>query len=95
MSASRGDTSGVPRPKADLSPVARREADLYVRFVAAAGEINSGRASAGDFDLDLPTGRVTEAVTAILEAGRWGKPLTQNMYIAIFFSRINAIIRAC
>lgn len=42
----------------------------FERFVAAAGEINSGRASAADFDLDLPTGRVTEAVTAILEAGR-------------------------
>ena len=36
----------------------------------AAQEINEGKASAKDFDDDLPTGRVTEAVTAILEAGR-------------------------
>ena len=40
------------------------------RFVRAAREINEGTASAADFDLDLPTGRVTEVVTAILEAGR-------------------------
>ena len=53
----------------------------------AAAEINEGKATAADFDVDLPTGqiiilnlrsknfkltigRVTEAVTAILEAGR-------------------------
>ena len=40
------------------------------RFVKAAAEINEGRATAAEFDADLPTGRVTEAVTAILEAGR-------------------------
>ena len=75
------------------------------RFVKAAAEINDGKATAADFDIDLPTGqhiiggpliklsksdenhtefeaadfhcssvdfpgRVTEAVTAILEAGR-------------------------
>ena len=42
----------------------------FERFVRAAQEINDGKASAKDFDDDLPTGRVTEAVTAILEAGR-------------------------
>jgi len=42
----------------------------FERFVRAAQEINEGKASAKDFDDDLPTGRVTEAVTAILEAGR-------------------------
>ena len=42
----------------------------FERFVRAAAEINSGAATAADFDADLPTGRVTEAVTAILEAGR-------------------------
>ena len=42
----------------------------FERFVRAAAEINSGKAIAADFDDDLPTGRVTEAVTAILEAGR-------------------------
>ena len=42
----------------------------FERFVRAAKEINEGKASAKDFDDDLPTGRVTEAVTAILEAGR-------------------------
>jgi len=42
----------------------------FERFVRAAREINEGTASAADFDLDLPTGRVTEVVTAILEAGR-------------------------
>ena len=72
--------------------------DLSHRFVKAAAEINEGKATAADFDVDLPTGimtfywlyltsslgrktspvnfstlisgRVTEAVTAILEAGR-------------------------
>ena len=60
---------------------------LFTRFVKAAAEINEGKATAADFDVDLPTGqiiilnlrsknfkltigRVTEAVTAILEAGR-------------------------
>jgi len=42
----------------------------FERFVKAAAEINAGKASPGDFDDELPTGRVTEAVTAILEAGR-------------------------
>ena len=42
----------------------------FERFVRAAAEINDGKASSADFDDDLPTGRVTEAVTAILEAGR-------------------------
>ena len=42
----------------------------FERFVRAAKDINEGKASAKDFDDDLPTGRVTEAVTAILEAGR-------------------------
>jgi len=42
----------------------------FERFVKAAAEINQGKATASDFDVDLPTGRVTEAVTAILEAGR-------------------------
>merc|ERR1712211_61899 len=42
----------------------------FERFVKAAAEINEGKATAADFDVDLPTGRVTEAVTAILEAGR-------------------------
>merc|ERR1711892_1217588 len=42
----------------------------FERFVRAAGEINAGKATAAEFDAELPTGRVTEAVTAILEAGR-------------------------
>jgi len=42
----------------------------FERFVKAAADINSGLATPADFDDDLPTGRVTEAVTAILEAGR-------------------------
>ena len=42
----------------------------FERFVRAAADINAGKATAVDFDDDLPTGRVTEAVTAILEAGR-------------------------
>ena len=68
------------------------ELPLFTRFVKAAAEINEGKATAADFDVDLPTGqiiilnlrskhlkehtlkltigRVTEAVTAILEAGR-------------------------
>ena len=42
----------------------------FERFVRAAAEINAGKATAAEFDDELPTGRVTEAVTAILEAGR-------------------------
>ena len=42
----------------------------FERFVRAAAEINSGAKTPNDFDDELPTGRVTEAVTAILEAGR-------------------------
>ena len=42
----------------------------FERFVRAAREINEGKTVSGDYDDDLPTGRVTEAVTAILEAGR-------------------------
>ena len=42
----------------------------FERFVRAAAEINAGIKTANDFDDELPTGRVTEAVTAILEAGR-------------------------
>ena len=42
----------------------------FERFVRAAAEINSGTKTPDDFDDELPTGRVTEAVTAILEAGR-------------------------
>ena len=42
----------------------------FERFVRAAADINAGKAVPADFDDDLPTGRVTEAVTAILEAGR-------------------------
>ena len=42
----------------------------FERFVRAAGQVNQGTASPSDFDDELPTGRVTEAVTAILEAGR-------------------------
>jgi len=42
----------------------------FERFARAAAEINAGKVTPGDFDDDLPTGRVTEAVTAILEAGR-------------------------
>lgn len=42
----------------------------FERFVRAAAEINAGSKTADDFDDELPTGRVTEAVTAILEAGR-------------------------
>ena len=42
----------------------------FERFVRAAAEINSGIRTPDDFDDELPTGRVTEAVTAILEAGR-------------------------
>ena len=42
----------------------------FERFVRAAAEINEGTRTAADFDDELPTGRVTEAVTAILEAGR-------------------------
>lgn len=42
----------------------------FEKFVRAAADINKGEASPSDFDDDLPTGRVTETVTAILEAGR-------------------------
>ena len=42
----------------------------FERFVRAAAEINAGTKTPGDFDDELPTGRVTEGVTAILEAGR-------------------------
>ena len=42
----------------------------FERFVKAAAEINAGKKIPGDFDDELPTGKVTEAVTAILEAGR-------------------------
>ena len=42
----------------------------FERFVVAAKQVNDGKAKPSDFDDDLPTGRVTEAVTAILEAGR-------------------------
>ena len=42
----------------------------FERFVRAAAEINAGTRTPDDFDDELPTGRVTEAVTAILEAGR-------------------------
>jgi len=42
----------------------------FERFVQAAAQINAGTATPADFDDELPTGRVTEAVTAILEAGR-------------------------
>merc|ERR1719273_2210538 len=42
----------------------------FERFVRTAAEINSGTKTPDDFDDELPTGRVTEAVTAILEAGR-------------------------
>ena len=42
----------------------------FERFVRAAAEINEGTKTPSDFDDELPTGRVTEAVTAILEAGR-------------------------
>ena len=42
----------------------------FERFVRAAAEINAGTKTPNDFDDELPTGRVTEAVTAILEAGR-------------------------
>ena len=42
----------------------------FERFVRAARQVNEGTASPSDFDDELPTGRVTEAVTAILEAGR-------------------------
>ena len=44
----------------------------FERFVRAARQVNEGSASPADFDDELPTGRVTEAVTAILEAGRLG-----------------------
>ena len=42
----------------------------FERFVRAAAEINARTKTPSDFDDELPTGRVTEAVTAILEAGR-------------------------
>ena len=42
----------------------------FERFVRAAAEINEGAKTPSDFDDELPTGKVTEAVTAILEAGR-------------------------
>ena len=42
----------------------------FERFVRAAAEINAGTKTPDDLDDELPTGRVTEAVTAILEAGR-------------------------
>merc|ERR1712051_610547 len=42
----------------------------FERFVRAAAEINEGTKTPSDFDDELPTGKVTEAVTAILEAGR-------------------------
>merc|ERR1711874_516481 len=41
----------------------------FERFVRAARQVNEGTASPADFDDELPTGRVTEAVTAIREAG--------------------------
>ena len=42
----------------------------FERFVRAAPEINDGKKTPDDFDDELPTGRVTEGITAILEAGR-------------------------
>ena len=42
----------------------------FEKFVRAAAEINEGNKTPHDFDDELPTGRVTESVTAILEAGR-------------------------
>ena len=63
-SASRGDQAQ------DLYQTNHYKCSNDGRFVRAAREINEGTASAADFDLDLPTGRVTEVVTAILEAGR-------------------------
>ena len=42
----------------------------FERFVRAARQVNDGTANPDQFDDELPTGRVTEAVTAILEAGR-------------------------
>jgi len=42
----------------------------FERFVRAAAEINTGKATPEDFNDELPTGKVTEAVTAILEGGR-------------------------
>ena len=42
----------------------------FERFVRAATEINEGKSTPADFDDELPTGRVTEGITAILEAGR-------------------------
>ena len=31
---------------------------LFTRFVKAAAEINEGKATAADFDVDLPTGQI-------------------------------------
>ncbi|CAD7948428.1 unnamed protein product [Amoebophrya sp. A25] len=42
----------------------------FQRFVEAASQINAGERKASDFDTDLPTGRMTLLVTAILEAGK-------------------------
>jgi len=42
----------------------------FERFVRAAQEINDGKKKPEDFDDELPTGRSTMLVTAILEAGR-------------------------
>ena len=34
------------------------ELPLFTRFVKAAAEINEGKATAADFDVDLPTGQI-------------------------------------
>ncbi|CAD7950648.1 unnamed protein product [Amoebophrya sp. A120] len=42
----------------------------FQKFVEAAKEINEGKRTAKDCDCDLPTGKTTLMVTAILEAGK-------------------------
>jgi D-galacturonate reductase len=60
----------------------------FERFVRAAAEINAGTKTPDDFDDELPTGRVTEAVTAILEAGRISLDNHGNK-VALLYENIN------
>ena len=60
----------------------------FERFARAAAEINAGTKTPDDFDDELPTGRVTEAVTAILEAGRISLD-NHGTKVALLYENIN------
>ena len=57
MSALRGELSS-----SILTRESSVEMSSLLRFVKAAAEINAGTATVSDFDLDLPTGRVSVLV---------------------------------